>query len=418
MGGKVRAVRLESFTSTPEWVRLYKRNLSMKTNTNLEKQTFLQDLGVTEGEALVINSNDDITHIVHTITAIALKMHNTGLHTSQQAKHFLGFYNLVHYSKEGRVTKKNEHRAYFIKKKIGTELLFEIVSQGNPKARVADGFAVTQLCEDVIVTVYELFSSLEFQDSDVDVDPEDSFCISIEILSQIKYSDRIVLLDNIITYRDKHFIIDLKKDQKDGDGRVYSTFTQISSDTRKLLGYINYDLDTAMQAITLQLTVDPSKYSLHQELTADKRSFRKRFAEDAAITIDEAKEYLTSLDNKKTFKGAGAIGQEYVAEAIQIHTEVLQRTQEQEPDLYNRCEQKAKYGKYDYDKKGKNPYSIYFHIWTHYEKLIRDAMKTVFKEPELVIDLHDAVYSKETVDVTLLEEAVYEQTGFRVKISH
>ena len=58
------------------------------------------------------------------------------------------------------------------------------------------------------------------------------------------------------------------------------------------------------------------------------------------------------------------------------------------------------------------------HIWTHYEKQIRDAMKNCFREPDMAIDLHDAVYSREEVDMQVLEQAVLEATGFKMKISH
>ena len=36
----------------------------------------------------------------------------------------------------------------------------------------------------------------------------------------------------------------------------------------------------------------------------------------------------------------------------------------------------------------------------------------------MVIDVHDAVYSKEVIDMGVLEKAVLETTGFEVKISH
>jgi len=375
-------------------------------------------LGFYEDTPLRINSQDELLHIVNRLTHSILIKHQTGLTTLADAKHFLGFYRQIYHSKDGRVIKKNEHRKYLTNRKLSMDALFNVVLKGNHKKRLADGFEPTELCNSIIKEIYELFSALEFSDSDVAIDPIKTIIVPSAILSQIGYSDRIVLLHNILAYTKGNFIVALNRDEKDGNGRVYSTFTKISSQTRKLLGYINYDMDTAMQAIILHFVKDPAIYPLHQGLVQDKRAFRKRFAEDANISIDDAKELLTSLDNKKTFKGDGTIGKAYVTEAVSIHKEVLQAIKTNEPIFYTRCEELAKYGKYDTVKEYKNPYSIYFHIWTHYEKLIRDAMKSCFRQPDMVIDLHDAVYSKEEVDTQVLEEAVFWATGFRVKISH
>jgi len=379
--------------------------------------TTTKTLGLREGTPLCINSQDELLQIINKLTLSVLKKHATGFITLADARHFLGFYRQVYHSKDGRVVKKNEHRKYFANRKLSLDALFRVVLQGNPEKRLADGFAPTELCNNIIVEIYELFSTLEFSDSDATFDPLDTIAVSPTILSQIGHNDRIVLLHNILAYRDGNFIVALNRDEKDGDGRVYSTFTKISHPTRQLLGYINYDMDTAMQAIILHFVKEPAKYSLHQELVQDKRAFRKRFAEDANISIDEAKAHLTSLDNKTTFKGNGTVGNEYVNEAVMIYKEVLQATKTNEPILYTRCEELAKYGKYDTVKEYKNPYSIYFHIWTHYEKQIRDAMKNCFRDPDMAIDLHDAVYSKEEVDMQVLEQAVLELTGFGVKIS-
>lgn len=375
-------------------------------------------LRLREGTPLYINSQDELLQIVNRLAISVLKKHKTGLITLADAKHFLGFYRQVYHSKEGRVIKKNEHLKYFTNRKLPIESLFQVVLKGNPKKRLADGFAPTELCNSIIAETYELFSTLEFSDSDVKFDPIETIIVPPAILSQVGHSDRIVLLHNILAYTGGNFIIALNKDEKDGNGRVYNTFTKISSQARKLLGYINYDMDAAMQTITLHLVEEPEKYPLHQELVRDKRAFRKRFAEDANISIDAAKELLTSLDNKTRFSGNGTIGRAYTVEAVDIHQKVLQGTKANYPNLYTRCEELAKYGKYDTIKEHKNPYSIYFHIWTHYEKLIRDAMKNCFRESSMVIDVHDAVYSKETIDIGVLKQAVLETTGFEVKISH
>lgn len=62
--------------------------------------------------------------------------------------------------------------------------------------------------------------------------------------------------------------------------------------------------------------------------------------------------------------------------------------------------------------------SVFFFIWTQYERKIREAMKIPFTNQLDIIDVHDAIYSKEEVSLDLIEKAVFEQTGFRVKVSH
>jgi len=59
--------------------------------------------------------------------------------------------------------------------------------------------------------------------------------------------------------------------------------------------------------------------------------------------------------------------------------------------------------------------SVYFFIWTWYEKQIRDAMLSVISDG---IPVHDAVYSEQQLPCKDFEDAVLAQTGFEVKISH
>lgn len=44
-------------------------------------------------------------------------------------------------------------------------------------------------------------------------------------------------------------------------------------------------------------------------------------------------------------------------------------------------------------------------------------MMNAFQIPESCHEVHDAVYSKEEIDPSIIEKEVLEQTGFKVKIS-
>ena len=45
-------------------------------------------------------------------------------------------------------------------------------------------------------------------------------------------------------------------------------------------------------------------------------------------------------------------------------------------------------------------------------------MKIPFADKDSIIDVHDAIYSKEAVDIIDIEKAVLDNTGFEVKVSH
>ena len=59
--------------------------------------------------------------------------------------------------------------------------------------------------------------------------------------------------------------------------------------------------------------------------------------------------------------------------------------------------------------------SVFFFIWTYYEKQIRDAMLSLTPDG---IPVHDAVYSRHQIALEDFEARILEQTGFEVKVSH
>jgi len=63
---------------------------------------------------------------------------------------------------------------------------------------------------------------------------------------------------------------------------------------------------------------------------------------------------------------------------------------------------------------GKKFYGHLFHLYTYFERQIREAMKSCFTQP--TYDVHDAVYSREVLDPQILVDAVLGQTGFKVLI--
>ena len=71
----------------------------------------------------------------------------------------------------------------------------------------------------------------------------------------------------------------------------------------------------------------------------------------------------------------------------------------------------------EYINDGVKESSLFFFIWTQYEREIREAMMSCFNAPEACHQVHDAVYSTEVVEPQDIEAKVLAEIGFKVKIS-
>ncbi len=123
----------------------------------------------------------------------------------------------------------------------------------------------------------------------------------------------------------------------------------------------------------------------------------------------------------------GIIGVEaYYKEAIPLREELIQ---DAEPMILQRAKSSTKKPKwqkrwindkkeYEYIVDGVKESSLFFFIWTQWEREIRQAMMSCFKVPEACHQVHDAVYNTEVVDMKVMEAEVLEKTGFKVQISN
>jgi len=160
----------------------------------------------------------------------------------------------------------------------------------------------------------------------------------------------------------------------------------------------------------------------------DKDAFRQKVMLETGNDLKWAKKELSkanNLDNMpKRYKQYPTL-EGYYKEAVLLREEVIQGA---ESTVLERAEAFAKpkwRKKWVKDKKepefiedGVKESSLFFFIWTQYEREIRQAMMSCFNAPEACQQVHDAVYSRENVDTSMLEEAVLEITGLTVKISH
>ena len=61
--------------------------------------------------------------------------------------------------------------------------------------------------------------------------------------------------------------------------------------------------------------------------------------------------------------------------------------------------------------------SLFFFIWTQFERQIRESMMSCFDDPKACHQVHDAVYSRQQIKLSTMEEKILNDTGFKVIIS-
>ena len=225
-------------------------------------------------------------------------------------------------------------------------------------------------------------------------------------------------------------------------GRTYNIFTRLRSKERSALGYNNYDISGGLQIISFNILAHYShhKYETLGDLHAEfplifdygvdpeaKRMLREEISKDLGITIDEVKKLLTAYANGSQKEvGSSAKLKEFYDESDQLRREVVATIGAHKPDLLTSAiKQSKKSFPEDLDwqsieKEGKaqasrDKASVFFFIWTYFEKQIRDAMLSVVNDG---IPVHDAIYSKRQLPFKQLEQAVFDATEFEVKIGN
>ena len=213
------------------------------------------------------------------------------------------------------------------------------------------------------------------------------------------------------------------------EGRSYNVFCALRSHERLALGYISYDMNAAMQSISLQLIGAVSKdYPILWKYTHDKnhkKAVRRQIAEDLSISIDEVKARLTafsfgSVKDRKRHKYYTAFQKEsdklrrevlaYAeANAPKVFQDAVEQTSREVPShaIWQDLEHEEGF------KERKASASLFFFVWTHYERKIREAMLQILEDG---LEVHDAVYSKMNVAAKDIEDAIFKLSGFKVVI--
>ena len=235
-----------------------------------------------------------------------------------------------------------------------------------------------------------------------------------------------------ITRQGLHVAIEHDASTNELDGRSYNVFTRIRSKERLALGYISYDMSAALQSISLHLIQGTKDdYPILWKYTHDdvfKKNYRQTIAQDLGIDPKEVKATLNAFPNGKVTEiNDHKLYKAFSLESDRLRREVLRYAFLHDRDVLDRAIAQSKRSddlpdNIDWtDISSKEPVkeklaksSVFFFVWTWYERQIRQAMLTVLPDG---IEVHDALYSKMDIPEATVQDTIRMKTGFDILIT-
>ena len=253
------------------------------------------------------------------------------------------------------------------------------------------------------------------------------------IIEKLEPNSKFSLLTQAVKFTDDDIFIPIKHKAKSNEhiGRTYNVFCNLHAYERKMLGYIGYDMSAAMQSISLHLIkASKSDYPMLWKYVNNKqykKAIREEIATDLGITKEKVKETLSAFANGLLYgKDSHKHYQVFQKESERLRKEVLKYVRENDPKVLERAIEQSRKAKHlpeeldlsdiereETPEKMRRKASLYFFVWTHYERQIRQAMLDVLEDG---IEVHDAVYSQMDIDEKLVEKAIYAQTRYNITI--
>ena len=256
--------------------------------------------------------------------------------------------------------------------------------------------------------------------------------VPIDTLKTLEVQSAFNLLIRMVKVENGEVHIPVRHESKKNPeyyGRDYNIFCFIRSYERRALGYIGYDMSAAMQSICLQLVkATKEEYPMLWDYAHDKafkKGIRTEIAQALNVDVDEVKATLTAFANgSMKDKNRHPHYKVFQEESNRLRRAVLKHVSENEPLVLTRAiEQSSREMPKDWDwsdnkqvestEERLSASSIFFFVWTHYERDIRQAMLMVLEDG---LEVHDAVYSKMDVDVKVVEQEIFDQTGYTITI--
>jgi hypothetical protein len=287
-------------------------------------------------------------------------------------------------------------------------------------------YLLTRNGETFMINVIESFIGLALDTSRIPVHKAD-LLIDINSINDFNIRDRFIQLSRCIgAVGSKLHILNFIKDNN--VTRVYGLMTMLTSPARTIMAYKQYDMAAALQSIVIDQLKAKSinvreSYPEHYSLVCDRKFYRTKIVEETGKDLIWVKQKLTSIDN------GGTVGEKYlnISPSLKAYKEEandfamdyldaipadqLIRAQNltwvpKDLDEYW-VQKEIKRGIRFED--GRKKFGVFFHAWTQTERYLRDLMKSHFKE--YCHDVHDAIATKEIVDVTLINQAL-QDAGF------
>jgi len=205
----------------------------------------------------------------------------------------------------------------------------------------------------------------------------------------------------------------------------------LTSLSRGTLGLLQYDIAAALQSIVIEL-LEAKKgteyvklnYPAHYELVLNRKAFRAKISDETGKELKWVKKRLTSIDN------GGSVANGYLDrspsltayknEAYSFAMDYLDSIPKEQliraqrltwvPKNLDEYWVKNDIAKGKRFEDGRKKFGVFFHAWAQTERIIRELMKQHFKG--YCHDVHDAVATKEVVDVGLINQELID-AGFR-----
>ena len=264
---------------------------------------------------------------------------------------------------------------------------------------------------------------------------QEHFLIEIPDLAKLSVRSFIQIMSIAVPATANCIIVPLKNLAKvdPNKGRIYNIFSRLRSSERKALGYYNYDISGGLQIISFNIL---TQYPLYHYKTFDdlhaaypliftygvdpsaKNALREQISADLGKSVDDVKALLTAYSNGSQKKvGNSAKLKAFFEESDRLRREVVATIANYNVTylVSSKLGEVHTIEKEGNGQEARDKASVFFFIWTYFEKQIRDAMLSVVDDS---IPVHDAVYSKHKLPFKAFEDAIYEQTDFQVKISN
>ncbi len=268
------------------------------------------------------------------------------------------------------------------------------------------------------------YLDLVLDNTKMDIKSED-FLVPKSAVKKLHTRDQVVLLSRCAGMsRGKFHIVNDITDRQ--DSRVYGLMTMLTTDARTILNWYQYDITAALQSIVFDTLNHkaPKRFPQHFRLVSDRKAFRQEIVDELDGKQDTTwvKVALTKIDNggsvdkrilsrSKTLMAYKKEARPFVDAFMRSVNPELVVIAKRHAKIYNVDNEFVKklIGK-KYDVDGRKIFGLFFFVWTQIERDIRELMKPFFKG--YCHDVHDAIASKEVVDVDLINQEL-KDAGFK-----